>query len=307
MKNENLEQLAAAARAAKEYERKRAEQIARERAAMYDEPLFQDAQRTQRSQRMLEDRIPAREQLPVRREVPGWQKPIAKWGVGIALSAGLLYAGASGWGKKSEASEGDNRQRSGLVYGGEDSASYNGSSWLKENGVNVEELLQQTNPGEHPVVGAPSIDADVVQGELEKYNSPALDAGGDIWIELGKRYGIDPAFALAFFIHESSAGTNGAWAGLKPGGETTHNIGNIICAGYDRCYGRFRDYRSWEEGIEDWYKLIADEYIKGRNIWTVEQIIPVYAPSSDNNNVPGYIGVVDTLTSEYRERMDQKK
>ena len=54
----------------------------------------------------------------------------------------------------------------------------------------------------------------------------------------------------------------------KPGGATTHNVGNIICAGYATCYGRFRDYDTWSQGIEDWYKLIAREYVDGRGAQT---------------------------------------
>jgi hypothetical protein len=158
--------------------------------------------------------------------------------------------------------------------------------------------------GQHSVVGAPTITAEVVDGVLAKYGSPAQGTGR-IWVELGQRYGIDPAYALAFFIHESSAGTNPGWAGLKPGGGSTHNVGNIICAGYATCFGRFRDYASWEDGIEDWYKLISNEYINGRGANTVEQIIPVYAPASDNNNVPNYVQAVVDLVKSWRQGVIQ--
>ena len=100
---------------------------------------------------------------------------------------------------------------------------------------------------------------------------------------------------------KSSAGTNPGWAGIKPDGSTTHNVGNIICAGYATCYNRFRDYASWDEGIADWYKLISDEYISGRGAASVEQIIPIYAPSSDNNDVPGYINVVVSMVEGWRQ------
>jgi len=154
--------------------------------------------------------------------------------------------------------------------------------------------------GEHTVLGAPTITAALIDKVLEQYSSPARGTG-KVWIAIGKQYGIDPAYALAFFIHESSAGTNPGWAGLKPGGGSTHNIGNIICAGYATCFGRFRDYASWDEGIEDWYKLISDEYVGGRGAQTVEQIIPVYAPASDNNDVPNYIQTVVSLVDSWRQ------
>jgi hypothetical protein len=153
--------------------------------------------------------------------------------------------------------------------------------------------------GETSVVQPPSMTADQIDSVLASYGSPAAGSGQDFY-NLGVEYGIDPAYALAFFIHESSAGTNAGWAGIKPDGTTTHNIGNIICAGYDTCYNRFRDYPSWSAGIDDWYKLIATEYVNGRGAFTVEQIIPVYAPAFENN-VPGYIQAVNALVDGWRQ------
>jgi hypothetical protein len=155
-------------------------------------------------------------------------------------------------------------------------------------------------PGEHSVIGAPTISAEDVEAVLREYNSPAVGSGR-AWIALGQQYGIDPAYALAFFIHESTAGTNPGWAGLKPGGGSTHNVGNIICAGYPTCYGRFRDYASWDEGIEDWYKLIAREYVQGRGVQTIEQIIPIYAPAFENN-VDAYVSAVVNMVDGWRRQ-----
>jgi len=153
-------------------------------------------------------------------------------------------------------------------------------------------------PGNYDLRAAPSLNAQQIDQILASYGSPATGTG-PAWVALGQQYGIDPAFAIAFFIHESSAGTNPNWAGMKPGGATTHNVGNIICAGYATCYGRFRDYPSWEAGIEDWYRLISVEYIQGRGTVTVEQIIPIYAPSFENN-VDGYIGAVTRMVDTWR-------
>jgi hypothetical protein len=158
--------------------------------------------------------------------------------------------------------------------------------------------IAQSLPGEHSVIGPPTISAEDVEAVLREYNSPAVGSGQS-WIDMGEKYGIDPAYALAFFIHESSAGTNPGWAGLKPGGGSTHNVGNIICAGYASCFGRFRDYASWDEGIEDWYKLISKEYIGGRAVQTVEQIIPIYAPAFENN-VNAYVDAVVQMVEGWR-------
>lgn len=152
--------------------------------------------------------------------------------------------------------------------------------------------------GNYSLKASPSISAKQIDRILESYGSPATGTG-EIWYNLGLKYGIDPAFAVAFFIHESSAGTNPGWAGIKSDGSTTHNVGNIICAGYASCYNRFRDYGSWEEGIEDWYRLIDVEYIQGRGTMTVRDIIPIYAPAFEND-VEGYINSVTSLVDSWR-------
>lgn len=153
-------------------------------------------------------------------------------------------------------------------------------------------------PGDHDLRGAPTISAAQIDKILASYGSPAAGSGA-AWVAMGEKYGIDPAYAVAFFIHESSAGTNPGWAGIKGDGSTTHNVGNIICAGYSTCYGRFRDYSSWEEGVNDWYKLISVEYIEGRGTTTVAQILPIYAPSVENDT-QGYIRIVEQMVDGWR-------
>ncbi len=180
------------------------------------------------------------------------------------------------------------RSRWNLLAGGDSAA-----------GAGVALLAAAARPaGDYNLQGPPSLTPQQIDRILESYGSPAVGTGQD-WYNLGLEYGIDPAFALAFFIHESGAGTNPNWAGIKPDGSTTHNVGNIICAGYPSCYGRFRDYSSWREGIEDWYRLIDVEYLKGRGHRTVADIIPVYAPSFEND-VQGYINSVNRLVDQWR-------
>ena len=154
--------------------------------------------------------------------------------------------------------------------------------------------------GEHSILGEPSITVDQIEAVLTQYNSPARGSGKS-WFELGKRYGIDPAYPLAFFIQESTAGTNAGWAGLKSGGDTTHNVGNIICAGYATCYKGNRDYPSWEAGIDDWYRLIAREYVEGRGLASVEQILPVYCPVSDGCHSYDYITIVNSMVERWHQ------
>ncbi len=149
-------------------------------------------------------------------------------------------------------------------------------------------------PGAHAVIGAPTVNADKIAQVLKQYNSPAVGASQAIY-DLGVKYQIDPAYALAFFIHESSAGTKGIAV-------TTKSLGNIRQtnnSGFEG-YNGFRKYPSWEAGAEDWYKLIKNLYIGGWNLTTVEQIIPKYAPSEDNNNPASYINAVNTLVDSWR-------
>lgn len=149
-------------------------------------------------------------------------------------------------------------------------------------------------PGAHAVSGIPTVNADKIAQVLKQYNSPAA-ASSQVIYDLGVKYGIDPAYALAFFIHESSAGTKGIAV-------TTKSLGNIrqtTNSGFEGYQG-FRKYPSWEVGAEDWYKLIRNLYIDGWNLPTVEKIIPKYAPSEDNNNPASYINAVNTLVDSWR-------
>lgn len=154
-------------------------------------------------------------------------------------------------------------------------------------------------PGDGQLRGAPSVTPEQINHILAEYGSPA-EGQGQVIYDLGVEWGIDPAWAVAFFIHESTAGTHPNWAGWKGNGSHTSNPGNIICAGYHRCHGRFRDYASWQEGFNDWYRLIHDEYLVGRGHNTVADIIPVYAPSADNNHPPSYINAVQALVDTWR-------
>jgi len=151
------------------------------------------------------------------------------------------------------------------------------------------------------VMGEPTITVEQIEQVLAEFNSPAAGHGQEIY-DLGVKYGINPAISLAFFVHESGAGSNPAWAGRKPDGTTSNNIGNIICTPGYRCYGRFREYATWGEGIEDWYKLIKELYVGEWGRTTVEEIIPKYAPAADNNDEGAYINAVKRLVEEWQRK-----
>lgn len=146
--------------------------------------------------------------------------------------------------------------------------------------------------GAYDLTGSPSISVHQIEAILQQYGSPAIGKGQAL-LDTGVRYGIDPAYALAFFVHESGCGTKGV-------ARFTHSIGNIRWTeGYNSFEG-YRSYGSWEEGIEDWYKLISDLYINGWHLRTVDAIVPVYAPYGDNNNPPVYITAVKQMVDAWR-------
>ncbi len=145
---------------------------------------------------------------------------------------------------------------------------------------------------EYSVLGDPSISADFINRILESYDSPAAGKGQALY-DYGVKYGIDPVYALAFFMHESTFGEQGV-------ATVTHSLGNMRARPGEPEYHGYRLYDTWEEGFEDWYKLIANQYVAQWRLTTVDQIIPIYAPSSDNNDVAAYIRAVETAVNTWR-------
>jgi hypothetical protein len=154
------------------------------------------------------------------------------------------------------------------------------------------QVQPQPSQGQYDLTGAPTISVGKIEEVLRKYGSPAVGKG-QVLYDLGVKYGMNPAFALAFFVHESGCGTKGV-------ARFTHSLGNIRWTqGFDN-YEGYRSYPSWEAGMEDWFKLITDLYINGWGLRTVDAIIPVYAPSGDSNDPPSYIQSVKSMVDSWR-------
>jgi hypothetical protein len=142
------------------------------------------------------------------------------------------------------------------------------------------------------VVRPPSIDVATIRKVLQAADSPAASEA-QAFYDLGERYGLDPAICLAFFIVESSAGTKGM-------ATETRSVGNIRATpGYVNHKG-YRKYATWQEGIEDWYRLISRLYVGEWNLTTVETIVPVYAPTGDGNEPAAYVATVRQLVRDWR-------
>ncbi len=166
--------------------------------------------------------------------------------------------------------------------------------------LGVSWLLSRANPlnngtwldTHYEVTGVPTVDADFINQVLDFYNSPARGKGQTLY-DLGTQYDIDPVYALAFFMQESRFGTTGV-------AQVTLSLGNIRATpGYDS-YDGYRKYKTWEDGFKDWYQLIKMQYVQQWKLSTVDQIIPVYAPSSDNNDVSAYIQGVKEAVNTWR-------
>jgi len=146
---------------------------------------------------------------------------------------------------------------------------------------------------DHRLDRPPSISAAGIDRVLAQYGSPAAGSGA-LFYDLGVQYGIDPAYALAFYIQESSAGTRGV-------ARFTHGIGNIrVTPGYAG-YEGYRSYASYAAGIADWYKLIKELYIGEWGLTTPSAITPRYAPWGDNNNPDVYAATVKALVDSWQE------
>lgn len=138
-----------------------------------------------------------------------------------------------------------------------------------------------THTGPYSVLGKPTITVNFINQVLASYNSPAAGKGQALY-DLGVQYGIDPAFALAFFFHESSFGTAGE-------ARSSLSLGNLRCIPNFECRDGYAWFPTWEAGFKAWYSLIRNLYVADWGLTTVDQIIPRYAPPSDNNDDSAYI------------------
>jgi hypothetical protein len=131
------------------------------------------------------------------------------------------------------------------------------------------------------VQGPPTIDRAQIDRLLCQASSPACGTGEALYADMVQA-GINPAFALAVFWHESHFGTLGV-------ARRTHSLGNIRCTpGWPRCLGGYRWYPDWPASYADFAALLTREYFP-RGLLTVEQILPVYAPAADGNDPAAYI------------------
>lgn len=142
--------------------------------------------------------------------------------------------------------------------------------------------------------------------------APAGHTIGEVYIEMGRKYHINPAFVLAIFSQESTAAT------VQQGNMAAHDYGNIKwtadcnCPEYtsymqDPNTGewvpvQWRSYATWTDGMEDVFRLLKDYYFDELHRYTVSDIISKWCPSADPLNPSGitqiYISHVEDWMTE---------
>ncbi|MDO8647869.1 MAG: glucosaminidase domain-containing protein [Candidatus Diapherotrites archaeon] len=153
-------------------------------------------------------------------------------------------------------------------------------------------------PGtELKVTGQPSITAEKIDKILARANSPAKGTGKTFYAA-GLRNGIDPAIALAFFKAESQYGLDGMAVKTKAIGNIKFSsacpTGKFETRASDNA--KFCKYNSWEQGIEDWFKLIknSSNYVAGGND-TVEKIATNYVDKDNSKYASDIKGFVSEI------------
>ena len=241
-----------------------------------------------------EERLPARRTPTV--TLPEYHNPLARhrsWLSGIVLSmlciVIILSVAISAGMFQRPAPEQVVPYNSGQTFSIQVGGSYNAfNQWENSSGPVASKTPIPVSTGPYSVLGKPTITADFINRVLASYGSPAAGLGQQMY-DLGVQYGIDPVYALAFFMHESQFGTTGE-------ARTTMSLGNLRCIPTRPCIdqnrGGYAQMNNWTDGFEQWFKLIRNLYVAQWGRVTVDQIIPKYAPNSDGNNEAEYIATL---------------
>lgn len=141
------------------------------------------------------------------------------------------------------------------------------------------------------ITGKPSLSAAFIDQVLASAQSP-MQGSGALFVQMGNQYGIDAAYTLAIFHHESNYGLTGeAHASKSPG-----NLRCLDQAHYGDlqtwCKDNYAWFPTWSSGLEAMYRLLAGPLYTGAGLVTINQVIDRWAPDSDGNNSAAYIAAV---------------
>jgi hypothetical protein len=146
--------------------------------------------------------------------------------------------------------------------------------------------------------GQPSISADQMLSILKSYNSPSANPDFvQAVYDLGIEYGVNPAYAIGFFVMESSCGTKGRAVDNKSLGNIRYSNDRKSPVTFVENQG-FRQYQSWRDGAMDWFFVIRSYYLN-RGVRDIYDVTPIYAPSEDHNNPENYASTVYSLVMKW--------
>lgn len=170
---------------------------------------------------------------------------------------------------------------------------------FEPNGPMDRSAVPRPVEGDLPIKGPPTSTPDQIQTFLEKMGSPAAREPGfsQALHDACTNRGIDPSVAVGFFLQESTCGRNGR-------AHENHSLGNIKgqapeSGGSSR---GFRAYETWAEGARDWARLIDESYVQKRGCESLSQVLNIYAPTSDGNNVNGYVATVKGVVEDFKKQ-----
>ncbi len=166
----------------------------------------------------------------------------------------------------------------------------NPADWQVEMGNAGRHYLDWRKFNSPSFTGPARISLDKFRAVLASYKSPVTADAGDLYATIVGS-GLDPAVALAFFVRESGAGTAVGYCSGQNSLENK-NWGNVRGEEDGAC--GFQKFPTWKAGLEAWCRLML-KYFVNRGLDRLDDAIPVYAPSSDGNNVGEYISTMYKL------------
>jgi hypothetical protein len=158
------------------------------------------------------------------------------------------------------------------------------------------------------VYGPPTITVSYFGARLTEVSSPVLkERPAAEYYNYFVGEGIDPAFGLAIFFNESSAGTNPAAIVVKYATKNWSNCRSLRMPGLpgkiiSTPRGNFVQYQSWLNGVKDLCYRLKDPKYAYAGKRTVEEIVPIMAPPGDFDNDPlAYVRKVIAMMTAWKK------
>lgn len=157
---------------------------------------------------------------------------------------------------------------------------------------------------DYTIAHAPRISRRLFRQALINRKSPAAKVAEAAYA-VCLAWGVDPAVALAFYVHESSAGTKGVaatslnWGNLR--------IGRRAQINRETAEGRpyFAFYTNWLSSLDDFCELLRSRLYEGDGRKTVREVLPRFAPALDRNDPTAYADFVNRSVETW-ERLSRK-